>query len=248
VRVHIIGTGLLGASLGLALSAKGHAGDPRGHLADRPAARRRPRRRTACSTPQTRLRPSPAPRRPTRPRPHADSSAIAPRTSSSSRPRPMSQRASSPRHSRPTRGDGHRRRQRQDPPPRIGEDPGHGRSARSLHRQPSDGRAGEVRGDRRSGGSLHGPTMGDLLGRGHTESRLGEVIAMAEDTGASVLHLDPRIHDAAVAKVSHVPQVVSSLVASQLRHARSRRSPWPGRDCATSPASPPRIRVCGRRS
>lgn len=49
--------------------------------------------------------------------------------------------------------------------------------------------------------------------------RLGEVIAMAEDTGASVLHLDPRIHDAAVAKVSHVPQVVSSLVASQLRHA-----------------------------
>ena len=49
--------------------------------------------------------------------------------------------------------------------------------------------------------------------------RLGEVIAMAEDTGASVLHLDPRIHDAAVAKVSHVPQIVASLVASQLRHA-----------------------------
>ncbi|WP_166824064.1 prephenate dehydrogenase [Brevibacterium limosum] len=49
--------------------------------------------------------------------------------------------------------------------------------------------------------------------------RLSEVIAMAEDTGASVLHLDPRIHDAAVAKVSHVPQIVSSLVASQLRHA-----------------------------
>ena len=42
---------------------------------------------------------------------------------------------------------------------------------------------------------------------------------MAEATGASVTHLDPRIHDAAVAKVSHVPQVVSSLVASQLRHA-----------------------------
>lgn len=49
--------------------------------------------------------------------------------------------------------------------------------------------------------------------------RLGEVIAMAEATGASVLHLDPRIHDAAVAKVSHVPQVIASLVASQLRHA-----------------------------
>jgi prephenate dehydrogenase len=49
--------------------------------------------------------------------------------------------------------------------------------------------------------------------------RLGEVIAMAEDTGASVIHLDPHIHDAAVAKVSHVPQVVASLVASQLRHA-----------------------------
>lgn len=50
-------------------------------------------------------------------------------------------------------------------------------------------------------------------------SRLREVVEMAEATGASVTHLDPRIHDAAVAKVSHVPQVVSSLVASQLRHA-----------------------------
>src|SRR5699024_4141945 len=49
--------------------------------------------------------------------------------------------------------------------------------------------------------------------------RLGEVIAMAEDTGASVIHLAPHIQDAAVANVSHVPQVVASLVASQLRHA-----------------------------
>ncbi|MCM1012732.1 MULTISPECIES: prephenate dehydrogenase [unclassified Brevibacterium] len=50
-------------------------------------------------------------------------------------------------------------------------------------------------------------------------ARLTAVEEMAEATGASVTHLDPRIHDAAVAKVSHVPQVVSSLVASQLRHA-----------------------------
>ncbi|RBP61892.1 prephenate dehydrogenase [Brevibacterium sanguinis] len=49
--------------------------------------------------------------------------------------------------------------------------------------------------------------------------RLGAVVAMAEATGASVIHLDPGIHDAAVARVSHVPQVVASLVASQLRHA-----------------------------
>src|SRR5699024_11690575 len=47
--------------------------------------------------------------------------------------------------------------------------------------------------------------------------RLGEVIAMAEDTGASVIHLDPHIHDAAAAKVSHVAQRVASLVAPQRR-------------------------------
>src|SRR5699024_462903 len=49
--------------------------------------------------------------------------------------------------------------------------------------------------------------------------RLGEVIGMAENSGASVIHLGPPSHDAADAKVPHVPQVGASLVASQRRHA-----------------------------
>src|SRR5699024_9892048 len=49
--------------------------------------------------------------------------------------------------------------------------------------------------------------------------RAVEVIAMAEDISSAVSPLDPHSHGAAVATVSHVPQVVASLVASQLRHA-----------------------------
>lgn len=74
--------------------------------------------------------------------------------------------------------------------------------------------------------------------------RLGGVIRMAEATGASVTHLDPRIHDAAVAKVSHVPQVVASLVASQLRHAPLEEVALAGqglRDVTRIAASDPRL-------
>lgn len=74
--------------------------------------------------------------------------------------------------------------------------------------------------------------------------RLGEVVAMAEATGASVTHLDPRIHDAAVAKVSHVPQVIASLVASQLRHAPLEEVALAGqglRDVTRIAASDPRL-------
>ena len=75
-------------------------------------------------------------------------------------------------------------------------------------------------------------------------NRLGEVVTMAEATGASVIHLDPRIHDAAVAKVSHVPQVVASLVASQLRHAPLEEVALAGqglRDVTRIAASDPRL-------
>ncbi|WP_349828361.1 prephenate dehydrogenase [Brevibacterium litoralis] len=47
--------------------------------------------------------------------------------------------------------------------------------------------------------------------------RLALVVRVAEVVGASVVHLDPDFHDASVARVSHAPQVVSSLLASQLR-------------------------------
>ncbi len=46
--------------------------------------------------------------------------------------------------------------------------------------------------------------------------RLDQVVAVAEAVGASVLHLEPEFHDSSVARVSHVPQVLSSLMAAQL--------------------------------
>lgn len=75
-------------------------------------------------------------------------------------------------------------------------------------------------------------------------ARLAAIIALAEDSGASVIHLDPRIHDAAVAKVSHVPQIMSSLVASQLRHAPLEEVALAGqglRDVTRIAASDPRL-------
>ncbi|GAA4285226.1 prephenate dehydrogenase [Brevibacterium daeguense] len=47
--------------------------------------------------------------------------------------------------------------------------------------------------------------------------RLAQVVALAEATGASVIHLDPDFHDSSVARVSHAPQVLASLMAAQLK-------------------------------
>jgi len=44
------------------------------------------------------------------------------------------------------------------------------------------------------------------------------VRAVATSAGAAVVTLDPADHDAAVASVSHVPQLVASLVAARLEH------------------------------
>lgn len=49
------------------------------------------------------------------------------------------------------------------------------------------------------------------------EDRVAQVRQVAETCGAHVVAMDPREHDAAVAAVSHVPQVAASLVAAQLR-------------------------------
>ena len=46
--------------------------------------------------------------------------------------------------------------------------------------------------------------------------RLAQVVAVAEAAGATVLHLEPEFHDSSVARVSHAPQVVASLMAAQL--------------------------------
>lgn len=49
------------------------------------------------------------------------------------------------------------------------------------------------------------------------QGRIEQVCALAELTGAVVSRMDAAEHDAAVAAVSHVPQVAASLVASRLR-------------------------------
>ncbi len=47
--------------------------------------------------------------------------------------------------------------------------------------------------------------------------RLAQVVALAQDVGGAVVHLDPDFHDSSVARVSHAPQVVASLLAAQLK-------------------------------
>ena len=47
-------------------------------------------------------------------------------------------------------------------------------------------------------------------------ARLAQVVAVAEAVGATVLHLEPEFHDSSVARVSHAPQVLASLMAAQL--------------------------------
>lgn len=52
-----------------------------------------------------------------------------------------------------------------------------------------------------------------------TDPRAAELVAsLARATGAAVTTLSPHDHDAAVAAVSHVPQVAASLVAARLEH------------------------------
>ncbi|WP_084500219.1 prephenate dehydrogenase [Brevibacterium album] len=46
--------------------------------------------------------------------------------------------------------------------------------------------------------------------------RLAQVEAVARAVGSTVLHLEPEFHDSSVARVSHAPQVVSSLMAARL--------------------------------
>lgn len=52
----------------------------------------------------------------------------------------------------------------------------------------------------------------------HSEpERIDMIVGLAEATGAAVTRMDSVTHDEAVAAVSHVPQIASSLVAARLR-------------------------------
>jgi prephenate dehydrogenase len=52
---------------------------------------------------------------------------------------------------------------------------------------------------------------------GAEAERVRDVISLAESVGARVVTMAPEEHDTAVAAVSHVPQLAASLVAAQLR-------------------------------
>ena len=53
----------------------------------------------------------------------------------------------------------------------------------------------------------------------HTDGRATDLVGrLARATGAAVSTLSPHDHDAAVAAVSHVPQIAASLVAARLEH------------------------------
>ena len=61
---------------------------------------------------------------------------------------------------------------------------------------------------------------------------------LALDLGATPVRMTPEEHDRGVALVSHVPQLVASLLAARLRERdRTPRSGSPARACATRPAS-----------
>ena len=63
--------------------------------------------------------------------------------------------------------------------------------------------------------------------------------ALATDVGAVPLEMNAGTHDHAVALVSHVPQLVSSMLAA--------RWVWRGRGCAIPPVLRRPTRACGRR-
>lgn len=63
---------------------------------------------------------------------------------------------------------------------------------------------------------FHGRTW-VVCSDGHETSRVALVRSLAEATGAKVVTMSPHEHDQAVAAVSHVPQLAASLVATQLK-------------------------------
>ncbi|MEZ5086031.1 MAG: prephenate dehydrogenase [Tessaracoccus sp.] len=52
---------------------------------------------------------------------------------------------------------------------------------------------------------------------GNTDADVAAIVQMAEKTGARVIVMEPDAHDEAVAQVSHVPHLMSILTASHLR-------------------------------
>lgn len=74
--------------------------------------------------------------------------------------------------------------------------------------------------------------------------RLAQVVSLVRTLGADPVHLDPDIHDAAVARVSHTPQVMASLTAGLLADAPAEEIALAGqglRDVTRIAASDPQL-------
>lgn len=79
---------------------------------------------------------------------------------------------------------------------------------------------------------------------GSDSAAIRAVRHLATDLGASPVHLDPEQHDEAVALVSHVPQLMASLVAARLTEAPEQALALSGqglRDVTRIAASEPRL-------
>lgn len=59
-----------------------------------------------------------------------------------------------------------------------------------------------------------------MVGQGTDEAEFGRFRSLVESIGARVLSASPEAHDAAVALISHLPQLVSSALASLLANER----------------------------
>ena len=79
-----------------------------------------------------------------------------------------------------------------------------------------------------------------------TTQALAAAVALAEVCGALPELWTSTDHDAAVAAVSHVPQLVASALAASLADVAAASSSWPALGCATPPAWPGRPRHVGR--
>ena len=82
---------------------------------------------------------------------------------------------------------------------------------------------------------------------GHDEityRRAAAVEDLALDLGAVPIEMDAAQHDASVALVSHVPQVVASLLAARLRDTTRIASATPHFGCRSSPPTPNRWSAC----
>ena len=86
----------------------------------------------------------------------------------------------------------------------------------ALRRHPPDGRRRALRAGRRARRPVRGPPLGGVARPAPSRARWPGSAPLLELCGAVPVEMAAAAHDAAVALVSHVPQVAASLVAARL--------------------------------